>query len=75
MTSRVLAAAGVVLVGVVTLGCSIDEEGPAEPFVDGDAVPVPIDEVEEPLRIRSQGTLARLNEDALDLDVCRQPGS
>lgn len=63
MTSRVLATAVVVLVGVVTLGCSTDDEAPAEPFVDGDAVAVPIDDVEEPLRIRSQGTLARLNED------------
>ncbi len=63
MTSRVLAAAGVVLFGVVVLGCSTDDEDPAEPFVDGDAVVVTLDDVEEPLRIRSEGTLARLNDE------------
>lgn len=63
MSSRVLAVIGVVLAGLLTVGCSNDDEDPSEPFVDGNAVAVPMADVEEPLRIRREGTLARLNED------------
>lgn len=63
MTSRVLAAAGVVLVGVATLGCSTDDEDPTAPFVDGDDVVFTLDDVEEPLRIPSEGPLTRLNDE------------
>lgn len=63
MSSRVLAVIGVVLAGSLTVGCSNDDEDPSEPFVDGNAVAVPMADVEEPLRIRREGTLARLNED------------
>lgn len=63
MSSRVLAVIGVVLAGLLTVGCSTDDEDLAEPFVDGDAVDVSFDDVEQPLSIRPEGTLVQLNQD------------